>query len=256
MRPDLKTPSPVYLRVLFATPLVLPLALGLANAPDLLWLAALAAFSALSLFVRLPCRYIGLFLAALVWLFLLAELVSLAGAVNLGLGFAVALLGLVLGGILVRIGAPWGWDRYRRMAERGRPMLEWEWVYTGARFAQSHPLYERLGPVLLVIGAVMAISAIRLSGFWQLWVGLMHMWGEGWPSLVLMAIFTALLILFTSLAILTVLLLFARHPLAWYFTWFPLVLGLPWSVPIIWYWAAGRRPNLVYRHRFERLVRR
>ena len=139
----------------------------------------------------------------------------------------------------VRIGCVWGNDRLRRMQVRGRPMREWEWVYTGRDFAMSHPLSDRLGAVWCVVAFVVVHWLLQTLLLWTFTV----------------SFFSVLLwLISTALAATTVCCLRLRHPAAWVLVWWPLVTGFPLSLPLLFYWVEGVRPNLIYRHRFERLV--
>jgi len=137
------------------------------------------------------------------------------------------------------------WLRHRHMGIRGMEpqTIEWQWVYTGFRFVAQHPLYARLGGIWVVVfwvsaqGLLTAFSvteaALQVTPPWYLW-----------PIPLLLAL------IYIS-ALLTLL---ARAPAAYPLTWVVLILSFPLSLPLVVYWADGTRPNLIYRHRFERLV--
>lgn len=132
------------------------------------------------------------------------------------------------------------------MNRTGRDIIEDEWVYTGPGFALSHPLAQRLGAVWLVVTWLIlqaACAALLLAD--------VVLNGTGGMLILPLMLFLALLILNSGCA---ALLLIGRHPLAWYPVWLSLVLGFPLTLPLVMYWADGARPNLIYRHRFGRLV--
>ncbi|MFK7938940.1 MAG: hypothetical protein AB8B82_06145 [Roseovarius sp.] len=199
-------------------------------------LMVIFALPALAVLYETPGKYPSLLLAAALWLFGAA----LLGAVlpSWGVCAVVFVAALIVLAPVVRVGQDWGERRCARMARAGRPMLDWEWVYVGRSFAQGHAL-NRITPALILVGvAVVAVSGL----FWwrlidtavpphpSLWVGV------------------------AALYLLTLLALLRRWPVAYPLVHLTLVPGLPLTLPVIVYWADGIRPNLIYRHRFERLV--
>lgn len=124
-------------------------------------------------------------------------------------------------------------------------IIESEWVYTGAAFALNHPISQHLGAVWLVVIWVALHAGLGVLGVINL-----TMAGLG-PFTMLFALLLVLLVLNDLFAILT---LIGRHPLAWYPVWLCLICTFPLSLPLIMYWSDGARPNLIYRHRFGRLV--
>lgn len=129
-------------------------------------------------------------------------------------------------------------QRIRSNLPSRRTIVEWEWVFTGQTFATNHPLSKDLGGIWWVLGFLVFIAGVTI---WSLWIGV--------PGLRVLQYF-ALAVVF--LAIPTLLF---RHPSAYPLTWVLLILTFPISLPFIVYWADGVRPNLIYRYRFERLVR-
>jgi len=129
-------------------------------------------------------------------------------------------------------------------AEQG--IIESEWVYTGPAFARSHPIAQHLGAVWLVVlwVALQLVSAgFALVGFARRMFD-----GQGfWTALLVLLLF--ILILNNFLVLWG---LMTRNTVAWYPVWVSLICCL--AVPLMIYWASGQRPNLIYRHRFGRLV--
>lgn len=141
--------------------------------------------------------------------------------------------------IICQIAVDWGQQRYQARIQHGKPILEWEWVYTGKDFALSHPLSRvpfgvYLTYAFLVILFVMSILAADF--FWN-----------SKATIILFAIYGMALFVGGLLAL-------RRHPATYPFTFLLLILEFPWSIPFLVYWADGVRPNLIYRHRFERLI--
>ena len=113
-------------------------------------------------------------------------------------------------------------------------ILEWEWVHTGRAFALDHPMGRVRGWMLAVVAFVAAHLALCIYA----------------------GLFANTLVLPVALIDLVALIaLLKRAPVAWPLVWVPIVLSFPVSLPILFYWVEGTRPNLIYRHRFERLVR-
>ncbi len=143
----------------------------------------------------------------------------------------------------VRIGRHWGEARAMRLCARGHGIQEWEWVFTGAGYVEGHPL-NRLSPGLwLSIGALCLAAILVII---DLMLGLAQLWEAALVAVFLLPIWP----------------IFARQPVA-----YPMVFGaviaafvvqapilMALMIPVLVYWADGVRPNLIYRHRFERLL--
>ncbi len=131
-------------------------------------------------------------------------------------------------------------------AEQG--IIESEWVYTGPAFARSHPIAQHLGAVWLVVLWV----ALQLVGASNMLVEMIGrtLDGQGfWTALLVLLLF--ILIMNNFLALWG---LMTRNTVAWYPVWVSLICGVLLVSPLMIYWASGQRPNLIYRHRFGRLV--
>lgn len=187
-------------------------------------------------------RYVALLVALVVWVNSAAWVCYAFGFANAGL-FAEVFLVLFVVFIVscaVRLGGHWGRERYDRLRAVGRGIQEWQWVYVGPEVARGLMPYARPGwPIHLTSGLILAqcvsaISSVVLLG------------GPVW--------FNALLLGGAGFGFLTVWALWCRSPAAYPMVMAALVFALPFSIPLIVYWAEGRRPNLIYRHRFERLV--
>jgi len=113
--------------------------------------------------------------------------------------------------------------------------IEWEWVHTGPEFARSHPLGRLRGGMFLVIAYVILHLVLV--------VALAILEDRAYFALV-------------GFDILTLGALLAKKTVAYPLVWILAIFSLPASIFLVWYWADGVRPNLIYRHRFERLVRR
>lgn len=113
-------------------------------------------------------------------------------------------------------------------------IVEWEWVHVGRDFAQTHPLGQLRGWMLAVI------AFVALHAAFMAYVAVF----TGTP-------FAFIVTVIDGLAIATML---RKSPLAWPLVWISLIAAFPFSLPLMFYWADGVRPNLIYRHRFERLV--
>lgn len=119
-------------------------------------LMLLCAYCAVAILLSLLGRYWALCVAVAIWVCLgIAVANILLPLTGMFAGGAVAIV-LVFWSILhaLRIGAVWGQTRVAAMQAKGRPMREWEWVYTGRDFALSHRLSAGLGPVWSVLGFV------------------------------------------------------------------------------------------------------
>ena len=115
----------------------------------------------------------------------------------------------------------------------GGPVREWEWVHVGRDFALTHPLGHVGGAMWFVL--VFALAHAGLAAYQALFV-------SPWTWL------------FFVFDLLVVAALLKRWRVAWPLVWVQLLSSIPLSLPLIVYWADGTRPNLIYRHRFERLV--
>ncbi|WBU53825.1 hypothetical protein [Paracoccus sp. SCSIO 75233] len=127
-----------------------------------------------------------------------------------------------------------------------------KWVYTGVAFALNHPLSQRLGAVWFVV-AWLALSAVAVI------VGVVMVpWDdlnpEGFTDYAMLSGFILLAVLLFLNDLLGILALIGRHPIARGCVWLNLVTTLPFSLPLILYWADGVKPNLIYAHRFEKYV--
>lgn len=113
--------------------------------------------------------------------------------------------------------------------------IEWEWVHVGRQWALSHPMARLHGGVLVIVAYVAC-------------------WGLTWTYIAAMlpAPEAYVMSFFCGFALVA---LVRRSPLAWPLVWLNLLATLPVSLPFMMYWADGVRPNLIYRFRFERLVR-
>ncbi len=134
------------------------------------------------------------------------------------------------------------------MTRQPTEIIESEWVYTGPAFARSHPMSRRLGLIWLVVAwvALQLVSAVKvlfdLTG---------RLLDGGGVLMWLLAAFLVVLILNDLLALFGLL---TRNTVAWYPTWVSLICGAVFTFPLMIYWATGQRPNLIYRHRFGRLI--
>lgn len=153
---------------------------------------------------------------------------------------------IITGGILLyvvaityRIAITWGQERLQARTAHGKPIIEWEWVYTGRNFAREHPLGQVSFGIYLTFGFLLLSPVVPIY-----FTGLEQIGALAWG---IVASYAALLSV-------TFLLALKRHPLTYPLTIFMLALEFPLTVPFIMYWVDGVRPNLVYRHRFERLV--
>lgn len=133
-----------------------------------------------------------------------------------------------------------------------RKLLGEEWVCTGAGFALTHPLSQRLGAVWLVVAWLSLHAAIMVVGF------IIFPWERVNPiSLTDYLMFGAMLLLAALLFLndlFGILTLIGRHPFARWSVWLNLIVTFPLSIPLMFYWADGVKPNLIYAHRFEKMV--
>ena len=181
-------------------------------------------------------RYVGLVLCCLFWIYLLWLPIA---ALPVYVAFPVMQIAIIaVLAVAVSLALPWGEARAERLAERGRAIREWEWVYTGRQFVWRHPDHRLSGGVFCIMVAV----ALTPVGIW--WIYLSG--PGGWPAFSILYL--------GWFYWLTLLALVMRWPFAYPLTFLCLLAGLPFTIPLIVYWADGVRPNFVYRHRFERLV--
>ncbi|MBK4215834.1 hypothetical protein JJJ17_07850 [Paracoccus caeni] len=129
---------------------------------------------------------------------------------------------------------------------RGDDIVGWEWVRTGPNFALGHPRSRSFGAIWFIIGFVALQGLVAIIGLVALFSAVPDIW-----VLLRMVLFVLLLVN----NIIGLVALIGRHPLAWTTVWISLAMGFPLTLPLVMYWADGTRPNLIYRHRFERLIR-
>jgi len=139
----------------------------------------------------------------------------------------------------VRIMIEWARQYYLSRASGGCRTIEWEWIYVGRETAHAHPL-GRVSFGVFCVAAFLVLCwgwhvlyFLGQSYYPYLWIGL--------------SVETVLLLLMLRLIL-------VRHPAAYPLVFVLLGLNFPISLPFLFYWADGVRPNLIYRHRFERLV--
>jgi len=121
----------------------------------------------------------------------------------------------------------------------GCQTVEWEWVYVGKEAAHTHPL-GRLSFGIICVALFLIFGVVWQFGYY---------FGRFPIPYFLAGVAFEMLLL-----ILTLLLVIFRHPAAYPSVFFLLCLNFPFSIPFLLYWADGVRPNLIYRHRYERLV--
>ncbi len=239
---DFRTPASGMVRALFVAPCMLGCILGvMALTPKSLATAAIFAALGWLIWAGWPGKYPSLFIVLMMWLAIVVAVADiLASGFAMWLGGVVAVfLAFGVVAMAMRIGAPWGYDRAARLAAKGTPIRDWEWVQTGAEFALNPPLATLRGGLLLIIGYVVAqwvfvlVNAILSEGYWLTWT---------------------IFVVFSVLSVTTIYALGAFRPGARQLVWLHLVLWFPISLPLIVYWADGVRPNLIYARRFERLV--
>lgn len=127
-------------------------------------------------------------------------------------------------------------------------IIESEWVYTGPAFARSHPIAQHLGAVWLVVAWVALQFVIVVAGAVE---ALSHLSAGHGLAFGLLALLLFVLALNNLLALFG---LVTRNTVAWYPVWLSLICGVLLTIPLMFYWGGGLRPNLIYRHRFGRLV--
>jgi len=229
--------------LLFLLPL---LACGILAHPAL-WPLGLALLAALVLWRGWPGKYPSLLLALLAWslpIWMLGQMLSQvlpAWLAYLLTGTASALPIW----LAARLCLGWGQARAARLTANGHGIRESEWVFTGARFALTHPWARSLGWLWLIVAFVAAqavlITSLILPNLAQL------------LSLPLGWLLLLLLLTLALLPWLTLMALIFRHPIASPLVWLHLILSLPVSAPLMLLWADSPRANLIFRHRFQRL---
>lgn len=175
-------------------------------------------------------KYFVLTLALLGWVMGLGYvLIALGGWV----GFAIA-AGAALGFTVLAFHAavPWAADRSRILLARGRGTIEAEWISVPRDFVQTHPGYR------LSFGIYFTALAVIAGAVFPVWlVPLGNV--VFWPAVIYVAVTLVFMALKGAVA----------SPLVY----IGLLPGLPFTLPFMFYWADGVRPNLIYRHRFGRL---
>ena len=146
--------------------------------------------------------------------------------------FQVAMIGVVF--LAICTARPWVGARMARLSARGRATREWVFVYTGRAFARQHAKFALSRGIWLTT----LVVALIPFAWWHV-AGdrpVSHLVWGGW---------------FYWLMILALLM---RWPFAYPLRFMCLATGLPFTAPLMVYWADGERPNLIYRHRYERLI--
>ena len=217
----------------FAILSIIALAASLQSPWPSMGIAVISLLLFLLIFFERTGRIPALALALFLWTCLLLPIQSVlasaapdwaAWVLTAGMAFAVAAL-------TGRIAVAWGRDRQLR---RKDPIIEWEWVYTGRDFSRSHPEGR------LSIGILLTLVAIFF-----VWFFIMQLTGPIGPVLH---------VVYLGLCIMTTVAALRRSPITYPLVFFLLVPGFPFTAPFMVYWADGVRPNLIYRHRYERLV--
>ncbi|MDO5643023.1 MAG: hypothetical protein Q4G26_11665 [Paracoccus sp. (in: a-proteobacteria)] len=131
---------------------------------------------------------------------------------------------------------------------KGQGVITEQWVPVDPGFARAHPLGRHLGGVWLVV------IWVGLHAFGVIWALVGHVLVQSSWAVGLHLLFGILLVLLLVIDGFALLALLARHPLARVLVWVVLILSFPLSIPLIFYWADGVKPNLIYAHRFERMV--
>jgi hypothetical protein len=182
---------------------------------------------------RGPLKYLALFMC---WNLALGLLMIIVLPMNIFVQCTLFALGSFgVSAAAVHVGKEWGLARLKRLADAGRPIREWEWVYTGRQFIWQHPGYRISGGIALT-GLVLILS---VAVWWFIALQTGH--PSSWPWAL------------TALNAFTLLAMVMRWPFAYPLVFICLLPLFPLSAPIMVYWADGTRPNLIYRHRFERL---
>lgn len=133
-----------------------------------------------------------------------------------------------------------------------KEVLGEKWVYTGAAFALNHPLSQRLGAVWFVVAWLAMLAVVWVTAVFMLpWDRLNPVTFTDYFMLSAGLLMGFLLFLNDLLGILA---LIGRHPIARWCVWLSLITSFPLSIPLMFYWADGVKPNLIYAHRFEKLV--
>ncbi len=218
----------------------LRLARGEAPWGDALW-AVVALLAVVTIWRGWVGRFFWLILSLLVWLgaiMLLANTLAEWVPAWLLLPLLVLAPGLVFVAAW-RLGDAWGQARAARLRAEGRGIREWQWVYVGRAAALAHPLarpslglwVSKLFVMFQATLAVLSLILLDMHWGWQVWLA----------SVV-------------ALDIGTLLALGLGAPIAYPLMFAVLALAFTFSTPLLVYWADGVRPNLIYRHRFERLM--
>ncbi|MGB1234423.1 MAG: hypothetical protein ACPG5U_01665 [Planktomarina sp.] len=188
---------------------------------------------------NLPTRYLGLIVSFFGWLTLSGALLAVVTQTLSGILIILCLWFAAIV-IAVRHGTAVGHARVDRKAMGGHPIREWQWVYTGAKFARAHRCF-RWHPIL-VLGIALPVAVASI------YLGIL-----GYATWMIPALIIATLPLI-SWCVFTIWSLLARSPGGWIPAWTMLFLSFPISVPWMVLWSDSTRLNLIYRHRFEHLV--
>ena len=186
-------------------------------------------------------RWAGFIVLWLIWFF--CGIVLVAAYPSWRVAIAVFLILMVVSYAAARLGCVWGAERAARLRAKGRGIREAEWVFTGSDYVAGHPL-NRLSFGLWATVGILGLCALSVVAGVVLQP---YVWAQAALGLVF---------------VLPIWPILARQPVA-----YPLVIGtfvaaclsqslalIAILAPVLIYWLDGVRPNLIYRHRFERLV--
>lgn len=200
------------------------LRLGVTSHPGFFAAAGVACLAGVQLWRAGAGRMVFLFLSAFSWLLLLSwgvKILALATHPVPSLAVA-ALLALLLPILAVRWALRW--------PPRLTPPIESLHVYTGPAFARGHR-FGKLSWREAGVALWIAVSAVAV--------------GVSWPAFGIGA---------ATFMGLTVGMMMTKGAIASPMVYLSLLASFPLSIPLLFYWADGVRPNLIYRHRFERLM--
>lgn len=195
-------------------------------------------------------RYLSLCTSLLVW-FLFFALIAIAISsiapifVWLPMGICCFLMTFWAG----RVGVFWGRCRYNMLAAKGKPIREWEWVYTGAEYTRRNQFGTpgRMVPLQLFFSFY---CVFHLLSFVAIVTALVSVSFPSYPSITYLSLSAG--VIFIDVIILVG--LWRRWPATYLLMFILFLSSVPISIPFLFIWVESRRVNLVYQHRFERLI--